>query len=296
MLSQSVCHHVDSAVDSSIIGLHYEIARIQRGLDHWALYGCYQCTFAGTIGECKNHAVTSSHTFCKCLHPTLLEPRNSHFTVKSTLNYSIFCVQCDDIVYPNAALSYSLKRKSEESLDDDIESPSKRMCQRQGLRGMHNLGKTCYMNSMIQAMLHNPLLASFFLGNGHPNYACEVDDCIACSLTDTFESCWTSEDPAPYAPTKLLIASWKNGVVSLRPIRDTSQAVLTESRSSQGTPNMTPTNITSTSSTSYMRIPNVPLTARVNALSTKRATDLCTIYLTATPANIARSAGHLSVI
>lgn len=68
---------------------------------------------------------------------------------------------------------------------------------------------------MIQALIHNSLLASFFLGNGHPNYSCELDDCVACALTDAFEASWTGEEAEPFAPTKMLISSWRNAVVRL---------------------------------------------------------------------------------
>ncbi|KAI9876538.1 MAG: hypothetical protein M1823_007260, partial [Watsoniomyces obsoletus] len=111
---------------------------------------------------------------------------------------------------------------------------SLRPCGREGVRGLFNLGETCYMNAVLQMMVHNPLLASYFLGMGHPIHLCPIskepekkndsesedDDgsedkadqkvCVACGMTEVFSDVTMADQPLPAHAVNLLFASWKN--------------------------------------------------------------------------------------
>jgi ubiquitin carboxyl-terminal hydrolase 22/27/51 len=94
------------------------------------------------------------------------------------------------------------------------------------------------MNAVLQMMVHNPLLASYFLGMGHPTHTCpiskepekknesdseEEDDepkkeqqtCVACGMTELFSDVTMVDQPLPAHAVNLLFASWKNIPVSL---------------------------------------------------------------------------------
>ncbi|KAF9960577.1 hypothetical protein BGZ65_012089, partial [Modicella reniformis] len=57
----------------------------------------------------------------------------------------------------------------------------------QGLRGLRNMGSTCFMNVILQCFIHNPLLRSYFLSDQHSAKRCDVkSDCMGCEMDRLF--------------------------------------------------------------------------------------------------------------
>ena len=208
------CEHLSDKTNSQIVKFRTSHSNeLSQGSAH---YTCLQCSTVGNLITLDKHLAKTKHGFA-------VAPN------------SVYCGHCKDLVYALELPSKSKKRKLAEMSETEdaylTSNVAQKTCGREGVRGLFNLGETCYMNAVLQMMIHNQLLSSYFLGSGHPIHACPVtrraerraesesededdDDeqkaCVCCAMNELFSDSKMVDVSNPAWAVNLLYASWKS--------------------------------------------------------------------------------------
>ncbi|XP_057566831.1 ubiquitin carboxyl-terminal hydrolase 22-like [Hippopotamus amphibius kiboko] len=75
-----------------------------------------------------------------------------------------------------------------------------------GLRSLINLGNTCFINCIVQALTHTPLLR-FFLSDRHRCEMQSPSSCLFCEMSSLFQEFYSGHR-SPHIPYKLLHLVW----------------------------------------------------------------------------------------
>lgn len=78
-----------------------------------------------------------------------------------------------------------------------------------GLRGLVNLGATCFMNCIVQALIHTPLLRDYFLADRHECSAKLSVKCLVCEVARLFQEFYSGVR-APLSLHRLLHLIWNH--------------------------------------------------------------------------------------
>ncbi|MCJ1322384.1 hypothetical protein MMC15_007732 [Xylographa vitiligo] len=182
-------------------------------------YSCLQCNTVSSMEDRELHGHEKRHRLS-------IESRSG----------CLYCGMCDDFVYDptfekirieqsHPTTSNGRKRKISATYsqgdEDKFIFPNSNLlsCLAGAPRGMINLGQTCYMSVILQAMMHNPLMRNFFMSERHGNpKKCPLmngEDCTACAMATSFIDILATEKIEGHGPTELLHKSWlKNSTLA----------------------------------------------------------------------------------
>ncbi|KAJ3150034.1 Ubiquitin carboxyl-terminal hydrolase 22 [Geranomyces michiganensis] len=183
------------------------------------LHACLECVFIGCFSSRKPHL--SDHT-----------KQTGHKFVMDWEKFTVFCIPCNKYVYDGdlerivraeqERMDYIISRVKEPNLKKprlatwipsneelvQIQTKSS-IAECSGLRGCVNLGNTCFMNAILQVMIHNPIMKYYFLSEKHTKETCErkAPHCMACHMDNVFQEFYSGER-RPFGPNAFLHAMW----------------------------------------------------------------------------------------
>ncbi|CAG8954192.1 hypothetical protein HYFRA_00005812 [Hymenoscyphus fraxineus] len=189
-------------------------------------YLCLQCNTVTTEKGRKDHGDEVQHRFCK-EHPPYSQEHSLNVLVVESRNGYLYCQMCHDFVFDptmedlrlrkSGRGTFTRKRKLDElftdPLKDDplfistntVEAP----CRASGIRGIYNMGATCYMNVILQCFVHNPLLRNFYLSNGHlSGPLCPYKNCMSCAMDAMYQEFYAEENTTGYSASSILASFW----------------------------------------------------------------------------------------
>uniref|UniRef100_H2YZG3 Ubiquitin carboxyl-terminal hydrolase n=1 Tax=Ciona savignyi TaxID=51511 RepID=H2YZG3_CIOSA len=179
------------------------------------------------------------HTCLHCIYFGCYERQHIHKHARDSNHYlamdlsfgQMYCFLCQDYVYDKEVEQYAQKEWAKvcrfngwsesllstlpywEPTGTELEylklNPKRRKIAADsyvGLRGLVNLGNTCFMNCILQAFVHTPMLRDYFLAERHE---CDKEQCLVCEMTRLFQKFYAGEKTA-YIPFRLLHLVWTN--------------------------------------------------------------------------------------
>ena len=141
---------------------------------------------------------------------------------------NVYCVSCQDYVYDRELMVISEQHQQLSSKEVGMgtkyqpwrPSPKEVELLREntarlgfsknsttGLRGLINLGNTCFMSCIVQVLIHTPLLRDYFLSDRHMCQATQENACIVCEISQLFQEFFCA-NRSPFSPHKLLYMIW----------------------------------------------------------------------------------------
>uniref|UniRef100_A0A182YC78 Ubiquitin carboxyl-terminal hydrolase n=1 Tax=Anopheles stephensi TaxID=30069 RepID=A0A182YC78_ANOST len=171
---------------------------------------CYKC---GSSGPQLYSCLHCIYFACKGAHINEHYKHTKHFMALELCYGMLYCYQCRDFIYHSKcqaiaerhlrcearsldkSLSWRPWSPSRLEIDLLLKNPKRRHVTALtsiGLRGLLNLGSTCFMNCIVQALIHTPLLRDYFLAELHECTTKTAAKCLVCEVSRLFQEFYSA--------------------------------------------------------------------------------------------------------
>ncbi|KAM9042905.1 LOW QUALITY PROTEIN: ubiquitin carboxyl-terminal hydrolase 51 [Megaptera novaeangliae] len=190
------------------------------------LHSCLSCVFFGCFTEkhIHKHAETKQHNlavdiyhgviYCFMCKDYVYDKDIEQIAKETKVTVLNFLASTSSDVFQQQCMTSGIEEKQStcESKEQEpkLVKPKKKRRKKSvctvGLRGLINLGNTCFTNCIVQTLTHIPLLKDFFLSDKH---RCEMTNpslCLVCEMSSLFHAMYSGS--TPHILYKLLHLIW----------------------------------------------------------------------------------------
>lgn len=187
---------------------------------------CFECPYSGVHLHACLHCVFFG---CNPKHMEEHKIQTGHVLGVQLKFGFIKCFKCDCYIYHDDILDrvqgnlmpsfslHTLKMKFQKLVDimkDSQDHPDRQYVHSHctvGLRGLLNLGNTCFMNCIIQTLMHTPVLRDYFFAEKHSvcNFEGGPSKCLVCEVYTLYQEFYSGKT-STLLLHRLLALIWKN--------------------------------------------------------------------------------------
>lgn len=181
-------------VHTTFVSCHKEGSKAAKKI----LAVCSKCEFNGArLLSCLNCVYFACPThFAEHFNTSL------HSLGINLFSGHLFCAHCDDYIYDREILSladslkkhnYSLRDKSNTVEHNVLLRVNNKIAYENDtpVPGFVNLGNTCFLNSVLQVLMHTPMLRNYLLSDQHKCWFInEPDQCMVCEISKIFQQAY----------------------------------------------------------------------------------------------------------